>query len=349
MTVSARKTAISRRCGRAKPSTRRTVPRLDPVVRRRCGRTAGGARPAAAGSMHPRHRVLLLVTWSAHQRRQLAEPADLASRSSRRCSSRLRSAAPCSSALVSRTAPASGAVRAATRSATVASSSSAGTAVSRQPDVHGLRGPDHPRGRADLQCPGVANALDQRLCSRQVGHQAERGLLHARTARRRRPPAGRRTAPAGSRRRWRSPAPPRSRRTAGRAGSEARWKSSIVAETSSSVSASRPTTDSSPAVLAGSSIARSSPAENAAPAPRTTTTRTSSGSSSPIAASAAPHRRRLRVAHLGPVQGDRRDGAVDVVGGRPAVGSSVFGSVMAGEIYGSTDGATRQASDTRSA
>ena len=49
----------------------------------------------------------------------------------------------------------------------------------RQADVHGLRGADHPCRGADLECSGVPNRLDQRLCSRQVRHEAERGLLHA--------------------------------------------------------------------------------------------------------------------------------------------------------------------------
>ena len=114
--------------------------------------------------------------------------------------------------------PPSGRCRAATRSATVASSSSAGTAVVASPMASGLLGPDQPGGHADLQRPRVANRLDERLCSRQVGHQPERGLPHAEAARRRSAPAGRTPAPAGSRRRRRGPAPRRSTRSAGRAG-----------------------------------------------------------------------------------------------------------------------------------
>ena len=90
-----------------------------------------------------------------------------------------------------------------------------------------------------------------------------------------------------------------------------RWNSSIRAEASSSLSASSPSTVPSPA-LAGSSIARSRPAEKVSPSPVTTTTRTSSGSERAELAERQPHGRGLRVAHLGTVQGDRGDGAVHV-------------------------------------
>jgi len=61
----------------------------------------------------------------------------------------------------------------------------------------------------------------------------------------------------------------------------------MVAEISSSLRASIPTTESgsSPA-REGSSIARSRPAEKLCPSPRRRTTRTSSDTSAPIAASA---------------------------------------------------------------
>ena len=137
-----------------------------------------------ARRVHPRHRSapplrshrlrLSAISGASSRNRRI-----WASRSNRRCSSSVRPDAASSSALVSRTAPGIGAVSAATRSATVASSSADRADDGGQPDARGLGRADHPRGGADLQCPGVANALDQRLCSRQVGHQPERGLLHA--------------------------------------------------------------------------------------------------------------------------------------------------------------------------
>ena len=45
--------------------------------------------------------------------------------------------------------------------------------------VAGLVALDVPRGRTDLQRPRVANKADQRFCSREVRHQAQRRLLHA--------------------------------------------------------------------------------------------------------------------------------------------------------------------------
>ena len=66
-----------------------------------------------------------------------------------------------------------------------------------------------------------------------------------------------------------------------------RWNCSMAADASSSDIASSPATVSTPSPAPeGSSIARSSPAENVCPLPRTTTTRTSSATCSPIAASA---------------------------------------------------------------
>ena len=184
----------------------------------------------------------------------------------------------------------------------------AGTAVSASPMLDGLRGADHPCRRADLQCPGVANALDQRLCSRQVRHQARARTPSCRTARRRRPPAGRRRAPAGSRRRWRSPGP---RRCETKRGSRSQvkpcWKSSMVALIASSSSARRPATVS---VAGGARVEhRAGPGRRRTPvpAPRTTTTRTSSGSPAPIAAQrVATSRASARCATSGRSRRDRR-------------------------------------------
>ena len=84
-TVRPRKAVISRRCGPAKPTTRRTVPPVDPVVRRRSGRNAGGARPRRGRLLRACSSAVLLFCllhlaqpagWT-HQGSQLTEPAGL--------------------------------------------------------------------------------------------------------------------------------------------------------------------------------------------------------------------------------------------------------------------------------
>ena len=183
---------------------------------RRCGPTAGAAR-RRPHAMHPRHRLLLLLAWPISGD-QLAEPAGLRlalqatlvveAPVGRRLGAAPWSRAPRRPSARSGRPPGRRRSRPARRPGTAASASPMSTAS---------RGADHPRRGADLQRPGVANALDQRLCSRQVGHQAERGLLHAELRVVGDHPQVAARAPAGSRRRWRSRGPRRSRRTAGRA------------------------------------------------------------------------------------------------------------------------------------
>ena len=119
-------------------------PALDPVVDDAAvGAQVPPRRPRPGMPCIPDHRrTPAVLQCSGWLRRQLQGRASsrkrrtCASRSRRRCSSRSRSAAPCSSALVSATAPGhrcgQGGRRGRRRSA---SSSSAGTAVSGEPDV----------------------------------------------------------------------------------------------------------------------------------------------------------------------------------------------------------------------
>ena len=118
----------------------------------------------------------------------LAQPANAAararkrrtcaSRSSRRCSSRSRSAAPCSSALVSGTTPGIGAISAAASVGHGGVQLGGRDGRGGQADRDGLVGRHDAGGGADLQRPGVADVLDQRLGAGEVGDQAERRLLH---------------------------------------------------------------------------------------------------------------------------------------------------------------------------
>ena len=102
-----------------------------------------------------------------------------------------------------------------------------------------------------------------------------------------------------------------------------RWNSSIRAEASSSLSASSPSTVPSPA-LAGSSIARSRPAEKVSPSPVTTTTRTSSGSEAPSSPSAS---------HMAGVCALRTSGRSRVIVATGAV--HVEAEADRGELFGS--------------
>ena len=80
------------------------------------------------------------------------------------------------SAAVARLAPTGGPVSAATRSATVASSSAAGTTRVASPIGLRLGGAHRAAGQADLHGAGVADQLDQSAGAGQIGHQAERRL-----------------------------------------------------------------------------------------------------------------------------------------------------------------------------
>ena len=94
---------------------------------------------------------------------------------------------------------------------------------------------------------------------------------------------------------------------------EARWYSSIVADISSSRQGQQADHRLPPSRVARVEHRRVEPGGEARPGARTTTTRTSSGIARADRSERAPHGRRLGVAHLGPVEGDRGDGAVDGV------------------------------------
>ena len=179
-----RNTAISRRCGLAKPS--------DPA--RRCARSilllddaAVGAqvpprrRPRPVIAMHSRHHAPAssCLTVACISARQLAEPADLRLPLGRRCSSRSRSAAACSSALVSVTAPGHRRGQRLRPGRRPSPSSSVGRHDGqRSPMLTASSASTTARSRRS-PAPAGSQQLDQRFCSRQVGDQAERRLLHA--------------------------------------------------------------------------------------------------------------------------------------------------------------------------
>ena len=213
----------------------------------------------------------------------------------------------------------------------------------RQPDGHRLLGPDHPGGRADLQRSLVANRLDQRLCSRQVGHQAQRGLLHRElgvlgdhpqvAAERQLEPRAdgvalhRRDADEPRVAQPREPLLVAVDRLADR----------LVVELHQPCDVTRRRVEHRPVQPRAEALPRSPDHHD----PRRV------GQLLPDRRQRVPHRRRLRVAHLRPAQRHRRHRVADVEV-QPRGGDLVGTQGHARSVGGATD-AHRQASATRSA
>ncbi len=301
-TVRARKNAIGRRCGRAKPSTRRTVSRASfcsAMLRsvRMCRHTgpmpdAHRHLPTSRPCSSPARALHVSVPWSASwslpiRAARSRNRRTCASRSASRCSS--RSEDPCAlqqglglgDRAVDRGRQRGGQVGHRVVEL-VARDDGRG-----QPDVAGLLGPDPPGGGTDLQGSRVANKRRPAVLFPSGPGPGPGAARASRSGRRRRAPAGRRPARAGSRRR---PPAPRTAAMLTISGRRSQVKPSCQVAMLSAISGSGMSsscrTHVSPSMPSGLSIRRSSPEENVSPAPRTTTTRTAGVSEAPMMRSA---------------------------------------------------------------
>ena len=170
---------------------------------------------------------------------------------------------------------------------------------------------DDPGGGADLERPGVADVLDQRLGAGEVGHQAERRLLHGelRVVGHHPQVAGQRELEAGAD----GVAADRGDRDEARVAQPGEAALVLVDPRGRLLVAEREQADD--ALLARRRRVEHRPVEaggERVALPRHHHDAYVVGQGAPDLAEREPHRRRLGVAHVGTVEGDGRDRAVDV-------------------------------------
>ena len=304
---------ISRRCGRGEAEDPAHRAAVDAVVDDAAVGPQVAPGRGRAGTVHPGHlatpdcRSLAGCISAASSRKRRT----CASRSSRRCSSRSGSAAAWSSALVSRTAPGIGAVSAAARSATVVVE--LGRPARRSAPARCAPPPrPRPSGRsrrspapARSQRASTSGFVPVRSGTSPSADSFMQNWASSATTRRsqreRELEAGTDGVPLHGRDRDE----PRVAQP-GEAAAGSRRSSPTI---SSSVSVQQPR-DGLHALgrPAGSSIAAVEPgARSCCPLPRPPRPAYVVGQLLADRRQRPPHRRRLRVAHLGPVEGDRRD------------------------------------------